>query len=333
MLDPISLFAGIVAVSPIALGAIGLYVRQSRKSREALMDQHRAELATRDALLAGRDADVRSLDGQLQILDARLKLAQDVQIAFEKLRQLPPPERRADPSLRDNPIYDIFPLAKAAEFYDSIAPFYNRRNTGKYLATYVEIYQAIATFCARLDGAKVADLGGGTGFLLHRFQQHAVNWLNVDISRGALKVFEGDFNFYDSKTMRLLDVARDTFFKPTEQFDVVAMSYLLSSMDSSPDFQQILNAMKDDSILIVADNHASYVDQNRFYGFTDVEGKNLAIAPRPMVPAEIRALVSNSGFNEVLYKEIAVDAKPYSQLHVFRKNTYPLLQQTEFGIR
>lgn len=326
MIDPISLFIAVGLVSPVALTAIGLYVRQARKSREALMDQHRAEisardaiLAGRDAVLAGRDAEVRSLNGQLQMLDARLKLAQDLQIAFEKIRQLPPPEHRADPSLSDNPTYDIVPLSKAAEFYDRIAPYYNRRNTGKYLATYVEIYQAIATFCSQLDGANIADLGGGTGFLLHRLQQHAVRWLNVDISRGALKVFEEDFNFYKFKSMRMLDVSRDTFFKPAEDFDVIVMSYLLSSMDGTPNLPQIRSAMKDDSVLIVADNHASYVDQNRYYGFTDIEGKNLAIAPRPMVPAEIRALVSENGFEEVLYKEISVDGSPYSQLHVFRK--------------
>lgn len=320
MLDPISLFAGIAAVAPIALGAIGLYARQVRKSREALIDQHNAQLSTRDSLLAGRDADLRSLTGQVQTLDARLKLAQDLQVAFEKLRQLPPPERRADPSLTDT-TYDIIPLAKVAEFYDSIAPFYNKRNTGKYLATYVEIYQAILTHLDSIEEAKICDLGGGTGFLLHRLQQHAVHWLNVDISRGALRVFQDDFAFYNTKSIRNLDVGRDTFAKPGETFDVIVMSYLWSSMDGSPDLRQIHSAMHESSILVVADNHASYVDQNRYYGFTDIGGKNVAISPRPMVPSEIRALLNAHGFTEAAYKEVSLDGKPYSQLHVFRKNT------------
>ena len=317
MFDPVSLFIAFGAVTPLFGAAIGLYVRQTRKSREALIDKHNAELATRDSLLAGREADLHSLAGQVQLLDARLTLAKEIG-AFEKLRQLPPPERRADPSLADNS-YELLPLSKAAEFYDRIAPLYNKRNTGKYLATYVEIYQAILTHFEAIDGASVCDLGGGTGFLLHRLQQHAVHWLNVDISRGALRVFEEDFNVYNTKSWRQLDVGRDRFVRPGEKFDIVVMSYLWSSMDGSPDLEQVRSAMHDSSLLVVADNHASYVDDNRHYGFTDVGGKNLAIAPRPMVPSELRSLVTSRGFTEVAFKEIAVDGKPYSQLHVFRK--------------
>lgn len=319
MLDLVSLFIAIVAVVPFAGLVIGLYAKQVKISREALIDQHKAELCTKDSLLAALDGERRSLTGQVQTLDARLKLAQDLQIAFEKLRQLPPPERRADPALSDKN-YDIIPLANVADFYDSIAPFYNKRNTGKYLATYVEIYQAIVVQFDSIEGAKICDLGGGTGFLLHRLQQHAVHWLNVDISRGALRVFEDDFAFYKTKSIRNLDVGRETFVKPGETFDVVVLSYLWSSMDGSPDLRQIRSAMHATSILVIADNHSSYVDQNRYYGFTDVEGKNVAIAPRPMVPSEIRAMVNAQGFTELAYKEISLDGKPYSQLHVFRKD-------------
>ena len=319
MLDPVSLFIAFVALTPVFSLAMGLYVRQTRKSREALIDRHNAELATRDSMLAGRAYDVHALEGQVQTLDARLKLAQDLQVAFEKLKQLPPPERRADPSLGDNS-YELIPLAKAAEFYDRVAHLYNKRNTGKYLTTYIEIYQAIVTHLETVERARICDLGGGTGFLLHRLQQHSVQWLNVDISRGALRVFEEDFSFYATKDLRNLDVGRDRFIKSGEVFDIIVMSYLWSSMDGSPDLDQVRLAMHDTSLLVVADNHASYVDNNRHYGFTDVGGKNLAIAPRPMVPSELRSLVTSKGFAEVAFKEIAVDGKPYSQLHVFRKS-------------
>ena len=320
MLDPVSLFIAFVTLTPVFGLVIGLYAKQTRKSREALIDRHNAELATRDSMIAGRELDLRALSGQVQTLDARLKLAQELQVAFEKLKQLPPPERRADPSLADNS-YELIPLSKAAEFYDRVAHLYNKRNTGKYLTTYIEIYKAIVTHLENIEGARICDLGGGTGFLLHRLQQHAVQWLNVDISRGALRVFEADFSFYANKDLRNLDVGRDRFITPGEVFDIIVMSYLWSSMDGSPDLDQVRLAMQDTSLLVVADNHASYVDDNRHYGFTVDGGKNLAIAPRPMVPSELRSLVTLKGFVEVAFKEIAIDGKPYSQLHVFRKGT------------
>ena len=90
MFDPVSLFIAFGAVTPLFGAVIGLYVRQTRKSREALIDKHNAELATRDSLLAGREADLHSLAGQVQLLDARLTLAKEIG-AFEKLRKLPPP--------------------------------------------------------------------------------------------------------------------------------------------------------------------------------------------------------------------------------------------------
>lgn len=320
MIDIVSIVSGVAVVLPIAIAAVGLYAHQVRKSREALIDKHNAELAAKDFLLASRDVDLKSVLGQVQILDQQLRLAHEVQAAVQAMRLLPSAERRADPSLQDKS-YEIIPLAKVADFYDSIAPYYNKRNTGKYLATYIEIYQAIIASIDSIDGARICDLGGGTGFLLHRLQQHSVSWLNVDISQGALRVFRDDFNFYDKKETRNLDVGRDQFVRQNEVFDVVVMSYLWSSMDQSPDLDQVHSAMHDGSVLVVADNHFAYVDENRHYGFTDVRGVNLAIAPRPMVPSELRALVIARGFSEVAFKEIAIDGKPYSQLHVFRKTS------------
>ena len=324
-MDPLSILAALAIVVPAAAGVFGLYARQVKKSREAIFDRHAAELAIKDQVLAAKDmaiaergAEVSYLNGQVQALNTRLQIAHDVHAAYEKLRQLPPPEKRADPSL-SNKVYDMIPLGRVVDFYDQVAPFYNRRNTGKYLETYIEIYRAVLSNAAEIEGAVFCDLGGGTGFLLNRFQHHAVQWLNVDISREALRIFENDFVSYDRKQIRNLDVGRDSFTKRGETFDVVVMSYLWSSMDAIPDFAQIRDSMHDKSILIVADNHPTYVDQNRYYGFDDIQGKNIAIAPRPMIPTEVRALIVSKGFTEVDYKEVTIDGKPYSQLHVYRR--------------
>lgn len=317
-MDPITLLTAIGLVLPVVGGIFGLYVRQVTKSREAVQDRHAADLAAKDAQIAGKETELRGLTLQISGLDTRLQIAQDVREALETLRQLPPPEKRADPSLA-NKTYDIIPLARVVEFYDQIAAHYNRRNTGEYLNTYIEIYQTVASNISSIEEANFCDLGGGTGFLLNRFKHHSVRWVNIDISREAQRIFESDFSSYKFIDIRTLDVGRDTFTKRDEKFDVIVMNYLWSSMDGSPDFEQIMTVMHTESILVVADNMHSYVDENRYYGFDNINGKNLAIAPRPMVPSDIRTIVTSHGFEEIAFKVVSIQGKPYSQIQAFRK--------------
>jgi 2-polyprenyl-3-methyl-5-hydroxy-6-metoxy-1,4-benzoquinol methylase len=296
----------------LQIGIVGIVFRLSSHSRQALIDKHQAELAA-------KDTNIQALTGQLQFLDARLKLSQDHCNVLERMQKLVVPEHRADPALSDDS-YDIIPLAHVVEFYDAIAPFYNKRNTGKYLATYTAIYGVIESSFESLEGITICDLGGGTGFLLNRFQHHGAQWTNVDISLGALAVFQSEFSFYHHKWQRNLDICTDSFIKQNEQFDVLVMSYLLSSLDRCPDFAQIHLAMHEHSLLVVADNHFEYVHKNPYYGYRGIDGRNLAIAPRPMVPEEIQALVEEAGFVKTGYMIVSIDGnEPYSQVHVFKR--------------
>lgn len=256
--------------------------------------------------------------------DARLKLSQEQFLVVDRLQKPAAPERRADPALFPE-FYEIIPLSQAVKFYDAIAKLYNGRNTGKYRATYVEIDAAIRSFRSSVEGISVCDLGGGTGFLLHRFQHLKVQWTNVDISLGALAVFQSDFPDFSRRSHRNLDVCTDAFMVEGEKFDVFVMSYLLSSLDVDrlPDLAQVRKAMHDQSLLVVADNHFAYVRENPHYAY-DVEGHNLplAICPRPMVPEDIRALVQRAGFVQLSYKSVTIDENsnsPYFQVHIFKK--------------
>lgn len=229
------------------------------------------------------------------------------------------PQHRADPSTQLESDR-IVPLSNVVEFYDAVAPFYNNRNTGKYLATYVEIDTAIRSLLPSVEGISMCDIGGGTGTLLRWFLRNDVKWTNIDISRNSLHVFETEFAPYKYKSSRVKDARTARFIDNGETFDVIVMSYLLSSLEQPPDFKQVRNAMHEHSLLVVADNHFDYVQKNPRYGFDGLNGQNISIFPRPMFPDDLRSQIQAAGFIEVSYKLVLFDgAEPYSQVHVFQR--------------
>lgn len=266
---------------------------------------------------AGVDRNLTNLDARIETL-TKLSITQSA--TLDHVLELVIPERRAEPT-GNNDSEEIVPLSRVVDFYDSIATLYNKRNTGKYLATYVEIDRAIRSSRSSINGISVCDLGGGTGTLLRWFTKENVLWTNIDISRECLKVFDADFNAYPRKVTRIKDVRKDVFIEQEDQFDVVVMSYLWSSLDRLPDFNQIRGAMKKGSMLLVADNHFTYVQKNPRYGYENIRGKTLSIRPRPMRPDEVREQVQAAGFIETSYKLVSVDGvENYSQVHVFKKS-------------
>ena len=229
------------------------------------------------------------------------------------------PQHRADPS---KPIeFDrVIPLANAVVFYDAAAPFYNNRNTGKYLATYAEIEASIQALLPSIDGISVCDVGGGTGTLLRWFLNKNVSWTNIDVSQKSLQIFSTEFAAHKQKSLRVKDVRAERFLEAGEKFDVIVMSYLLSSLDQLPDLNQVKEAMSDSSLFVVAENHFDYVNKNPRYGFDFLNGQTISIFPRPMFPDDLRAQIQAYGFIEVAYKLVLFDGgEPYSQVHVFRR--------------
>lgn len=230
------------------------------------------------------------------------------------------PERRLDP--QEDLQEEVVPLLKAGYFFDEVAPVYGRRNTGKYLKTYVEIDSLIRSHKPDLANARICDIGGGTGTLLRWLMRDRVTWTNVDISLASLAIFEAqeDFKQYPLKEARHCDVRTQEFINEGEHFDVLVMCFLLSSLDPPIDFRRVTRGMNDRSLLVIADNHHEYVSQNPRYGFENVRGRNISIYPRPMFAEEIRAACRAAGLIEHAYKLVSLDdPQPYSQVLVFKK--------------
>jgi Methyltransferase domain len=230
------------------------------------------------------------------------------------------PQNRADSTPQST--YDkVIPLSNVVDFYDAVASLYNNRNRGEYIKTYVEIDKVIRSLSPSLDGISICDIGGGTGMLLRWFENNKVKWTNIDISNQSLKKFKEDFPNYSNKTARICDIRTENFAVNGECFDVIVMSFLLSSLESSPNFNQIHAAMRENSLLVVADNYFEYVQKNPYYGFKAANGNTLAIRPKPVYPNDLRTQFQSLGFVEISYKLVELDnIGPYSQVHVFKKS-------------
>ncbi len=229
-------------------------------------------------------------------------------------------ERRANPS-GSAELEEVIPLSRVVEFYDQIAISYNRRNTENYLETYGQINAAIRSTIPNLKGLSICDLGGGTGTLLKLFTQDDVHWTNIDLSKKSLKVFETDFSNYVQKISICADIRGNTFMASGQTFDILVMNYILSSLDMPPDFSVIIDAMHEKSILVIADNHNSYVQKYPRYGYKLDDGRTLSIRPRPMKPDELREQIQAAGFIQLSYKLVLKDGSmPYSQINIFQKS-------------
>jgi len=263
-----------------------------------------------------------ALERNLELLVQR---SEQQTLAIAELLRAVSPQNRLDPHAGDAR-EEIVPLKDVVQFFDRVAHLYNRRNTGKYLATYVEINSLIRAFRPDVRALRICDLGGGTGTLLRWFITDKVSWTNVDISRKSLRLFEEEFDDYPIKEIKCADVRQPGAFEPSTQYEVIVLCFLLSCLDRYPDMAQIRESLAPGGLLVVADNHHTYVEKNPQYGFTEVEGKNLAIFPRPMHADVIRSLFHDPLLDEVAYKVIKLDEdEPYSQVHLFqaRRKTRP----------
>ncbi len=117
---------------------------------------------------------------------------------------------------------------------------------------------------------------------------HNVHWTNVDLSNKALSVYEK--NPYAKKEKRPFDIVKGSYPKPNEKFDIVIMSFILSSLPKNFPFQNLSKIMSPTSMLIIADTHTEY-STGKPYGFKDVHGKNYALKIKPIDPVVLNSQV------------------------------------------
>lgn len=138
----------------------------------------------------------------------------------------------------------VFEVTDAAQFYQSIAPNYDQRNSVNLLATHLEVIARLDKLRMAKPTLRVLDLGGGTGqnVATHFFSDTQLRWTYVDSCPAMLSQLRQHLAgrpLYERLSVYLADISQIHTQLPARSYDVVLLNLVLSSMPSLPDFARI----------------------------------------------------------------------------------------------
>ena len=220
----------------------------------------------------------------------------------------------------------------ASDFYNSVASEYDQHNQRKpeFRASHTKICRRINEYLNKLAlDAKVniLDLGGGTGLEIANGCKYRTNitWHYVDFSEDMRGRFSKNltgstltFTYDDSEISRYVHDAKPGIF------DIVVMSFVLSSMPENPDLGVVAALLKPSGILVVADIHNVYAMQHQLFQIS-VGDVVHALRIRPINPLVIKdslhaAGLTNGKLENVQRREQEdPEGLDYSFICVFKK--------------
>jgi ubiquinone/menaquinone biosynthesis C-methylase UbiE len=214
-------------------------------------------------------------------------------------------------------------------FYEKIAHRYDARNSNPLLATHLEAARRIDQVLRKTEFTKVLDLGGGTGrfVALPFFNEKKIKWTYVDRSMGMSTEFRKNFEttrLGRSATILVEDLHAVLPRLETASFDVIVLSFVITSTAISPDFREIARLLAPGGIFIITDVDPGYTSLHPFYVVT-VDGKRHALRSNPANPLVIASDIEATGLTRTELSSISasnnasVDRVNYSFMGVFRR--------------
>jgi ubiquinone/menaquinone biosynthesis C-methylase UbiE len=224
------------------------------------------------------------------------------------------------PSLRNAQaaqVTKVFEVADAAQFYQSIAPNYDQRNSVNLLATHLEVITRIDQLRRSKLALRVLDLGGGTGqnVATYFFNDGHISWTYVDSSPAMLSQMQKHLagrRLYERLSVHLADINRIHTQLPQRSYDVVLLNLVLSSMPTLPDFARIAGLIALGGRLIVADINPLYTHAFPLYKATDADGALVGMRMQAVHPLDVVTRAKEAGLQLSEMTEIGSDAISYS---------------------
>ncbi len=184
---------------------------------------------------------------------------------------------------------NLYSVANSPAFYDLVANKYDERNTDQVLETHKKIITYIDEELRKKGTLKVLDIGSGTGRLV-AFQflnQENLTWHGVEPSVEMCKRFRTNL----SGTKINLKLFEYSVFELKEklkesEYDVIIMSFMLTSLSEMPDFEIITRLLSDNGFIVIADIAPFYTQSKPLYGF-QLADKTITLAPKLVDPLEI----------------------------------------------
>lgn len=216
-----------------------------------------------------------------------------------------------------------FDPRSAADFYQVIATRYDQRNSGALLDTQREIVRRISARALDRPDLRVLDLGGGTGreIATHFFDHPTIRWSYVDFCSAMVDQFRRNIRgttLADRVTVHIEDVTSAIGRLPGGSFDVVLLSFVLSSMPTWPDFRAVGSLLAPGGVLVVADIDPAYTALKPCYEVA-VDGRTYSLRTTPVRPLRILRKARAAGL--VLHEVVEVESerREYSFVEVFER--------------
>lgn len=203
---------------------------------------------------------------------------------------------REQPEHADELGGSVFEVDDAKNFYQSIAPNYDQRNSVNLLATHLETIiriQKLQKLRADNPALRVLDLGGGTGqnIATHFFNDEKIRWTYVDSCPGMVEQFHQHLAgrpLHKNLTVHMEDINRVHLLGlQPKSYDAMLLSLVLSSMPRLPDFTKIAELLAPGGLLIVSDIDPLYTQAQPYYRATAADGTTVSMRMNPVQLLEV----------------------------------------------
>jgi ubiquinone/menaquinone biosynthesis C-methylase UbiE len=210
----------------------------------------------------------------------------------------------------------VFEVSEAKQFYSTIAPNYDERNSANLLATQLETIIRLEKARDLKPGLRVLDLGGGTGqnIATHFFSDRSIRWTYVDFCPAMVEQLDRHLvghPMYHNLSRLVCDITQVHKHLQQKSYDVILLSLVLSSMPRQPDFAKLAGLLAPNGMLIISDINPFYTERHPYYHATARDGTVVAMRMKPVDPVEICQRASEAG---LLEPEIAWQPKAADQL-------------------
>jgi 2-polyprenyl-3-methyl-5-hydroxy-6-metoxy-1,4-benzoquinol methylase len=217
---------------------------------------------------------------------------------------------------------ELYEPVTAVRFYNEIAAYYDARNSSDLVKTHYGVIREMKSCIGARPDARILDLGGGTGYeIASHFAPDDVSWTYVDAADEMARTFRRNFRRASMRTSVILGNASyeiENFAHDGRQFDIIVVSWLLSSMPVDLDFAPLAKIVAPRGILIVADADPQNLAAKPIFGFSIGE-RQIGLRLRQVDPRKIITSAEVAGLR--LTKQPSIVGReaggPYAFIHVY----------------
>lgn len=209
--------------------------------------------------------------------------------------------------------------AQSLKFYDKIAWHYDDEVSEDFVKTHNALNDVILAQIDKKPNPTVLDLGGGTGKILGTFQKRqGLKWFYCDASRTMNEVFKSNFSGCSIIQETCCMDASAYLKRKRRTYDVIVMSFVLSSMPRSINFNLLAGSLAAGGALIIAEANPTYSLGKPLFKITTDKRHKLSLKIRPIDESSLADSARTAGLRIIDLVGIDKGDHPYSYIAVFQ---------------